>query len=136
MSDQCLINELVLKKAKISRKVASSHNFCIFPPKTFFLTFDTAKKSQIQIISPKPKIHKCELCQESFVSERQLANHYDQFHEGHKMKYYCNLCEKSFSDKSTLNNHIKVHLEETPYQLELSTQARDNQISCIIKSET
>ena len=61
----------------------------------------------------------CEFCQKSFLVERQLSYHIDEFHE-HESKYLdkpfacpADLCEKRFRLESSLSQHAELHTPPT-----------------------
>ena len=59
------------------------------------------------------KIFKCELCEYSNISNRNLASHVKLRHEKDKFKYFCSVCGKKFATAYLVTNHErKVHFSK------------------------
>lgn len=61
---------------------------------------------KLQRISTKPS--KCEICQETLPTGRQLISHRVNVH-GHPKPIPCTVCDKRFMDTSNLRHHMLIH---------------------------
>ena len=72
-------------------------------------------KSHISSIHEGIKFY-CPLCKEEFTQKYGLDHHVRRFHYGVK-PFSCKICDKSFSEHSRINRHIRtVHEGKTLYQ--------------------
>ena len=59
---------------------------------------------------------KCQICDSSLKSKRNLKNHIASVHE-RKKPFKCIICDTSFTTKQSLKNHIaSVHEGKKPFQ--------------------
>ena len=75
---------------------------------SFYKISENNKTSTTNYQKHGPKNKKCNLCEESFQSNRQLMNHCAQVHEGQKSLLPCDSCDKTFAFKQSLQKHVKL----------------------------
>lgn len=81
----------------------------VHQPTSKFKSIEASVKGQ----TPTPANYRCETCNKSFNSLRNLQKHqqYRKTEDGHK----CTLCCKVFSDKEELKGHLQEHAHERFY---------------------
>nr|XP_023019904.1 gastrula zinc finger protein XlCGF26.1-like [Leptinotarsa decemlineata] len=63
------------------------------------------------------KKFRCDLCQKSFSSKRDLTDHLN-VHANVK-NYHCKVCNKAFRTKQSVNKHMPIHSEKRPFKCTL-----------------
>ena len=64
-----------------------------------------------RVLQHEAEPSKCQLCEKTFTSKRQLKKHdsiVHEFKEKKTIKVKCNICKKNFLSKITLDQHVKV----------------------------
>ncbi|GBP42764.1 Zinc finger protein 287 [Eumeta japonica] len=73
----------------------------------------TKKRDHERAVHCGFKRNKCPYCPERFMSHIQRSSHIVKFHGKHSVSYKCNGCEKSFDSRKNLTQHVRAyHLME------------------------
>ncbi|ODM99703.1 putative zinc finger protein, partial [Orchesella cincta] len=118
---EVLVNQPIqlLEMDKVAEDIKSKHKAVPSPKYKNEESFvsNAPSKNETEEPSKPTKVHKCDICDKSFQTGRNLRNHLSAHSQ--ERKYICEVCGVSYRHKVGLEAHVAIHNGEPKFQCEI-----------------